>query len=92
MSPKNESTREPGRHIKGAVPMPVLARARSYSDVIRLYMGVMFKELNNAKTLHPDDETARTTEAQENAIYRVYLLGVQDGMNGINAVPEGTRP
>ena len=91
MDPRNETTRGPGRHIKGSVSMPVLARARSYSDVIRLYMGVMFKELSNAKTLHSDDETARTTEAQENAIYRVYLLGVQDGMNGINAVPEGAR-
>ena len=53
------------------IPLSVIAKGRDLGEVLQMYMD--FYEESNRE----DDRFAKTMMG---AVYRVYLLGVQDGM------------
>lgn len=59
----------------------VISRSRGLDDVLKAYMKAYAaaKKVAEGST---SDEAEITAEAMLGATYRVYLLGVEDGMNG----------
>ena len=65
------------------IPLGAISKGRDLSEVLDAYMSVY----NDAVEIADDgtrDSDATVADAMVCAAYRVYLLGVEDGMKGAN--------
>lgn len=65
--------------MNNEIPVEVIAKGRNLGEVLTEYMRIWdgAKEAATKERKSPDDVFADTMQA---AAYRLYLLGVQDGM------------
>lgn len=63
------------------VPLSAVTTGRSLGDVLSAYTG-FFNRARECATARTKDDDKLFAEATTGAVYRLYLLGVEDGMNG----------
>lgn len=61
------------------IPLSVIAKGRELGGVLSAYMDA-FKDAGELVDTLFDDEAERFAEKTKFAVYRIYLLGVEDGM------------
>lgn len=61
------------------IPLSVIAKGRDLGEVLQMYMD-FYEEAAKIAAQESNREDDRFAKTMMGAVYRVYLLGVQDGM------------
>ena len=64
-----------------AIPVAVISKGRNLEDVLRKFMEY-FEKAKREVSITEKDENQILSGAMMGAAYRLYLLGVEDGMKG----------